>query len=160
MWIIFFLIPHSEICIAPTRPVLCLGLFFSSSFSFPPPGLLFSTRPCWLVAIWHMAFPFQTSVRNPFPSCCQHRLSPRTAPRCSQRAHFCSSITHSTCRLPPGFFPAGRLGLAPAGTSPGAGSEMVDRPCGPAQGCSEVTKTHQKHRGRSVPLAPPIPRFT
>lgn len=58
------------------------------------------------------------------------------------------------------FFPAGRLGLAPAGTSPGAGSEMVDRMHGPAQRCSKVTQTHQKHRGRGVPLAPPIPRFT
>lgn len=115
VWIIIiFLIPHNEICIAPTRPVPCLGLFFSSSPPRPP-----SAGLCRLVAIWHMAFPFQTSVRNPFPSCCQHCLSPRTASCRSQRAQCSCSITRSTCMLPLGFSPTGHLGLAPAGTSPG-----------------------------------------
>lgn len=140
----------------PHKTSSLLRAFFSSSSPPRPP----SAGLCRLVAIWHMAFPFQTSVRNPFHSCCQHCLSPRTASRRSQRAQCSSSITRSTCMLPLGFSPTGHLGLAPAGTSPGLAARWRTVLMVQHRDAAKWPKHVRNTEIRGVSLAPPIPRFT
>lgn len=129
--------------------------FFFFFFSSPPPQRRALPVGCHLAHglsfpnVCPQSFP-QLLSALPEPS---HSLTPLTASPVLQLHHTFNM------HVATGFLPYRTPGPCASWDLPWAGSEMANGAHGPAQGCSEVTKTCQKHRDQRRVFSPTYPPF-